>query len=81
MAVILSIAVISFSFLLARFIAETMLRWNNSLIKIGQGEFIDPEIKSPIKEITEDSAGLNRLSEELKEKDKKIKNTSKILKL
>ena len=81
LAVILSIAVISFSFLLARFIAETMLRWNNSLIKIGQGEFIDPEIKSPIKEITEVSAGFNRLSEELKEKDKKIKKYIKDLEI
>jgi transcriptional regulator with PAS, ATPase and Fis domain len=81
LAVILSLAVISFSFLLARFIAQTMLKWNNSLIKIGNGEFTDPEIKSPIKEITEVSAGVKRLSDELKEKDEKIKKYIKDLEI
>jgi len=81
LAVIISFAVLFFSFFLARFIAQTILKLNNSLIKIGQGEFIKPDIKSPIKEITEVNAGVRRLSDELKEKEKKLSNILKIWKL
>ncbi|NOY60492.1 MAG: hypothetical protein GXO75_16395 [Calditrichaeota bacterium] len=81
LAVIISLAILAFSFLLARFIAETMSKLNNSLVRIGRGEFIEPDIKSPIKEITEVSAGVKRLSDELHEKDDKIKQYIKDLEI
>ena len=79
LALIISLAVLLISFLIARIIARTMLKLNNTLIDIGQGNYDVPNTNSHIKEILDFFSGIKKLSIQLKEKDKKIKQSIKEL--
>ncbi|MBD3289404.1 hypothetical protein GF337_11430 [candidate division KSB1 bacterium] len=71
-ASIISLAVILFSFFAAKITSRSIKSLNNTLTKIGEGDFTDPVINFPIKELKGLSLGVKRLANELKAKNTKI---------
>jgi transcriptional regulator with PAS, ATPase and Fis domain len=78
-ALLISLGVIFFSFLIAKWIAKPLMELSLSLSKIGRAEYIINNINSPIKEINILSRGVKKLASELEEKDNKINQTVKEL--
>ncbi|MCH8905106.1 MAG: sigma 54-interacting transcriptional regulator [Bacteroidetes bacterium] len=80
-ASLISIAIVFCSFVIARNMSKSMRKLNDSLVEIGQKSYIVPDIQSPIKEITELSSGVKRLTNELMEKDQRINQDIKDLEI
>jgi len=78
-ALLISLGVIFFSFLIARWIAKPLAELSLALSKIGRADYIISNVHSPIKEIEVLSRGVKKLASELEEKDKKINQTVKEL--
>ncbi len=81
LALFLSLPVLLLYFVFARSISQTVTRLMHSLQQIGQGEYLYPDVKSPIKEIIELFSGVRQLSHQLQQKDEKILRSIKDLEL
>lgn len=71
-AIIMSLAIVFFSFFIARNMSRTIRKINQSLLQIGQKEYTLPNLDSPITEIAKLSSGVRLLANQLAEKDRKI---------
>ena len=80
-ASLISLAIVFFAFFIARGVAKSMRQLNDSLVEIGQKSYVVADIQSPIKEITELSSGVKRLANKLAEKDQRINQHIKELKI
>jgi transcriptional regulator with PAS, ATPase and Fis domain len=81
LASVLSLLVLFLYYAFASSINGTVIRLTQSLQRIGQGDYLFPDVNSPIKEITELFSGVRQLSVQLQEKDDKISQFIKNLEL
>lgn len=80
-ASLISLAIVFFAFVIAGGMAKSMRKLNDSLVEIGKKNYVVADIQSPIKEMTELSSGVKRLGNELAEKDQRINQNIKELKI
>ncbi|MBN1541746.1 sigma 54-interacting transcriptional regulator [candidate division KSB1 bacterium] len=79
LALLLSVILVTISFIITKSISKFINKTNRSLQKIAQGDYNIHIIKSPLHEITAFSTGVQSLAQELQAKEDKIKTSIKEL--